>query len=460
MMNTIKNRKGGSSLIILSQVIRYVIPIIIIIALLMYETGHKVLLNYVIITGVILILAGIIMDIVLKTRNITKSYGQEEVMIDKGVQKGIPSRLSGNDQIAIKAMLTVILITAIASTIYGLALWLFLTYYDNNLTTAIVTSLSSPIIFLMGLFTADAMLRLINKLTGYLSYLFNEDSWLIRVNAPLGMVIGSLTFARVIVGGDGDIYELIYNHELTHYNDKANAKLWVVFSLLTIPMSLIVFTIIKFRSNLFIYVITMSTVLLLAITAFIIMMLRVFEVHADYGAYKAMGPRAWDAYLRLKGMMLASFPHPIRELRELYSRITHTGRRDLVLVYGDPIAPHAPWEFPLVFGLLSSAPLYVFSVALLDRGLLGKVPGWFLSDYLPPVVAVTSILTSFVVIFLLGLIIRPIIRAIAKPQLLSRGLMNLSTLVSGIYILSVASSAASLLISPTPPTSSMPWASW
>ncbi|MGC9153278.1 MAG: M48 family metalloprotease, partial [Vulcanisaeta sp.] len=204
-----------------------------------------------------------------------------------------PRRLSENDRFAAKTLLTVSLIAMSAAVITVLVFYA-LHYWVTDLMSAIAYSFLAPPIFLLVVLCIELLLRLVSRFTGFLRGLFDRDRWFIRVNEPFGAVVGLFTFTKVIVGGDGDVYELIYNHEMTHYKGKDNIKVLTLISLITAPAAFLVFSLNFLERPLFTYFNTffntLSTILFVSIGSFILMMLRAFEVHADYGAFRVMGP--------------------------------------------------------------------------------------------------------------------------------------------------------------------------
>ena len=168
---------------------------------------------------------------------------------------------------------------------------------------------------------------------------------------------------------------------------------------------------------------------------FIIM--RVCEVHADLAWHRMYGEESVNQ-LREALKQLYGVDDPRKA--PLGSRLTHPGKRDLVLRFGDALAPHAPWEFPLLAAL--------FNAAIIDFSLLLRM-----SSFLPLVGRfLTLILTLFyvgsftgglVLVYLLGLVFKPLVRYFPAGSLTEDGLTNASLLLSSIYL---AASAASLLL--------------
>jgi hypothetical protein len=124
----------------------------------------------------------------------------------------------------------------------------------------------------------------------------------------------------------------------------------------------------------------------------------------------------------------------------LNSRLTHPGKRDLVLRFGDALAPHAPWEFPLLAAL--------FNATVVDFYLLLRISSFLplVSRFLTLILTlfyVGSFVGSLVLVYLFGLVFKPLVRYFLTGSLTEDGLTNVSLLLSSIYL---AASAASLLL--------------
>ncbi|MDW8034322.1 MAG: hypothetical protein RMI79_05280, partial [Nitrososphaerota archaeon] len=108
------------------------------------------------------------------------------------------------------------------------------------------------------------------------------------------------------------------------------------------------------------------------------------------------------------------------------SRLTHTGRRDITLTTGDPIAALTHWEIPLVFSLLSA------DIGLIITYIVLKGINIELTIILFTMLYLSLLLTHFILSFLLAFIIRPVISRLTS--LTNRGKLNLSLMVSSIYL--------------------------
>lgn len=165
--------------------------------------------------------------------------------------------------------------------------------------------------------------------------------------------------------------------------------------------------------------------------------IRVCETHADLAWYRMYGEESVN---QLREVLRRFYGVDDPRKAPLNSRLTHPGKRDLVLRFGDALAPHAPWEFPLLAAL--------FNAAVVDFYLLLRI-----SSFLPLVGRfLTLILTLFyvgsftgglVLVYLFGLVFKPLVRYFLAGSLIEDGLTNASLLLSSIYL---AASAASLLL--------------
>ncbi|WP_243674858.1 hypothetical protein [Vulcanisaeta distributa] len=158
-----------------------------------------------------------------------------------------------------------------------------------------------------------------------------------------------------------------------------------------------------------------------------LVLFRACEVNADRAMFKVYGS---DALNYILTVLKSTYGVSSTEKAPWSSRSTHTGRRDLVLKYGDAIAPHAVWEFPLLLSLLTAS---IITIAYVSYAIL-LINNMDLIEYLASLTYVASMLGSMVLTMLLGLILRPIARLFLTNTLTERGLLNISTLTAGLYL--------------------------
>ncbi|WP_143701294.1 hypothetical protein [Vulcanisaeta thermophila] len=264
----------------------------------------------------------------------------------------------------------------------------------------------------------------IGSFGGVNAYVFNG-----RYNGfGFSSLLRGIAFVFTPNGTLDDTGRAILAHEIEHARDRHG--LVIISTALLFPAAIVTST----------YLNNPTSYAFLLFAPFLIMLTfltwRLCEIHADLAMHRAFGARSLD-YLRnaIKAM------YGVDDFKRvpLRSRITHPGRRDLVLAFGDAVAPHAPWEIPLM------ASLFV-----------GGVVGTSLIHWLTPIGFNTRVLilyyslvviNALILIFSLGLVYRPIVRLFLDNLLTERGLLNTSLLLSSIY---VASSSISVLTSITP----------
>ncbi len=176
---------------------------------------------------------------------------------------------------------------------------------------------------------------------------------------------------------EGGVIEVINAHENYHARYKHTV---ILNAVLFISIPILIYYGVRGYSMLW-------TALPPLLAALILVLTRSFELLADRAAYVRLGPRSLD-YFRV---ILRSL-YGVDDSRKapIKSRITHPGRRDLVLLRGgDVIGAYAPWEFPLLASLFAgflvvAPPAYDLSSAYLRLALLIYVGGsyWFtLTNY-------------------------------------------------------------------------------
>ncbi len=244
-----------------------------------------------------------------------------------------------------------------------------------------------------------------------------------------GSLLRGYAFVFTPTGELDSIGRGILVHELGHARGRHTIAIALVF-LLALSNAIIV----KFLHGLTYY---LSILFMPFFMALPFITMRVCEVHADLALHRMYGEESVN---QLREVLRRFYGVGDPRKAPLGSRLTHPGKRDLVLRFGDALAPHAPWEFPLLAAL--------FNAAIVDFYLLLRI-----SSFLPLVGRfLTLILTLFyvgsfvgglVLIYLLGLVFKPLVRYFLAGSLIEDGLTNASLLLSSIYL---AASAASLLL--------------
>ncbi|MEM2447126.1 MAG: hypothetical protein QW734_10770 [Candidatus Bathyarchaeia archaeon] len=238
---------------------------------------------------------------------------------------------------------------------------------------------------------------------------------------PLGMVIGTPFINWIFITSKlKDEEELIKTHELGHVMGHHLTKIWFIISL---PIGNLV---LLFLSNLYkvgilnIFLTSTYTLFLIAFTLFII---RITEIQADLNVYKKLGRDSYDLFLKI-------FNIDSPRKMPFFSKLTHTSRRDITLTTGDPIAALTHWEIPLVFSLLSADVSLITTYMVLQNINTELSLLLFLASYL------SFLMTYFTLSFLLAFIIRPIVSRLTS--LTDRGKLNLSLLISSVYLASTS----------------------
>ncbi|MEM1542937.1 MAG: M48 family metalloprotease [Ignisphaera sp.] len=156
---------------------------------------------------------------------------------------------------------------------------------------------------------------------------------------------------------------------------------------------------------------------------FLIFLIRICEIQADLNAFKKYGSNAYDLFLEFIKDLNVNHPSKMPFL----SRLTHTGRRDITLTTGDPIAALTSWEIPLTFSLLyANIGLIMVHIVFKRIFNIELSPLVFITLYL------FFLLMHLVLSFLLAFIIRLIISRFTN--LTDRSKLNLSLLISSIYL--------------------------
>ena len=176
-----------------------------------------------------------------------------------------------------------------------------------------------------------------------------------------------------------------------------------------------------FEDNLPAYTIVTPIPLSLTIAVFTCFLvgMRVIEIHADLAAYKILGSDAYKAYK----FFLESIGEK-DEKGDWLHRITHTSRRDLVLKYGDPLAPHSILEFTIPGAAITAGSLTSFIL-------------WSLNISNRIFMLILFLLTwgsVILIFFLLSFIVKPIVHIILRGYLTTKGVHNLSALIISAYL--------------------------
>ncbi len=148
-----------------------------------------------------------------------------------------------------------------------------------------------------------------------------------------------------------------------------------------------------------------------------LVLFRVCEVNADRAMFKVYGSNALNY---ISAALRSTYGVSSVEKAPWSSKSLHTGRRDLVLMYGDAIAPHAVWEFPLLFSLLTAS---IMTIVYVSRA-IPLINSMNLITYFTLLTYTGSILGSMVLTMLLGLILRPIARLLLGHILTERGFVE------------------------------------
>ncbi len=169
-----------------------------------------------------------------------------------------------------------------------------------------------------------------------------------------------------------------------------------------------------------------------------IVLFRVMEVHADLAMFRRYGSKALDYLIRvLKSLYNVDSP----DKAPYFSRILHTARRDLVLKFGDAIAPHAPWEFPLVISLLAAGIFTSRFIQFIESNPYVKFIIKLHSInyvYLIALQYLIYVIGVFIISILLGLVFKPVVKIFLTGLLTEKGIINVSMLISSLYVVTTA----------------------
>ncbi|MEZ0248040.1 MAG: hypothetical protein ABWJ97_02090 [Thermoproteus sp.] len=237
---------------------------------------------------------------------------------------------------------------------------------------------------------------------------------------PYGFTAGGLTrwvsFVVLSGGEDPELERFVELHEEAHAKFKHPAKIWVVGSALYGEMSALPSTY-SAIGPLPAYVYVFSVALVATTAYFLFVLVRTLEVEADIYVFRAMGIKSHDLFIKLMRTRYGSWRQPLR------SRLTHT-QGEFVLLLGDPIAAHAPWEHLLLFSAASSTVL------------LPKVAWSFRPAYENPIAYYPLLFVgTLTAIYFLSLLGEVLLRRLVKARLTDRGYTNLARMAVGLSFL-------------------------
>ncbi|MGC9170844.1 MAG: hypothetical protein ACP5HD_08915 [Thermoproteus sp.] len=243
---------------------------------------------------------------------------------------------------------------------------------------------------------------------------------------PYGFTTGGLTrwvsFVVLSGGEDPDLERFVELHEEAHAKLKHPAKIWAVGAVLYGEMAALPATYASLGS-LPAYVYVFSVALVISTVYLLFVLVRALEVEADIYVFRAMGLRSHDLFVKLMKTRYGSWRQPLR------SRLTHT-QGEFVLLLGDPIAAHTPWEHLLLFSLLSSVVL------------LPKISAEFAPAYQNPSAYYVLVLFAILMLnYFLSVASEAILKRLARARLTDRGYTNLARLATGISSTMAAASA-------------------
>ncbi len=241
-----------------------------------------------------------------------------------------------------------------------------------------------------------------------------------------GLLVNIVVVSRDILNLDPQVRDFILTHELAHVKNR-HLLLITLFPLTVVAFGVGSLYVVRELNRLKMAIYPNEPSLIPLFVSFIalpiifIVIMRACEVWADYAAYRALGPKAYEAFKRAIKVL---YPDTKDKRGDFISRFLHTGRRDLVLKYGDPLAPHNPLEFLIPGALITSGTLssiIMYSVGLKNTSLV-------LSLFLFSLVSVS------LVMYLLSLVVKPVIKRITRDVLTEKGSYNLGLLLISLYL--------------------------
>jgi hypothetical protein len=272
---------------------------------------------------------------------------------------------------------------------------------------------------------SGAFLALILSLEVVAGKLFGvgRGVYLIKVKShgarPYGITTGGLTrwVSLVVLGGgeDPDLERFVELHEEAHARLKHPAKVWTVGAILYGEVAALPATYASLGPPPA-YVYAFSVALAISTVYGLFVLVRALEVEADVYVFKNMGLRSHDLFVKLMKMRYGNWRQPLR------SRLTHT-QGEFVLLLGDPIAAHAPWEHLVLFSLLSSTAL------------LPKIAANFAPAYQDPGAYYALIFPAILVLnYFLSMAGEAVLRKIVRIKLTDRGYTNLARFATGLSL--------------------------
>jgi len=233
-----------------------------------------------------------------------------------------------------------------------------------------------------------------------------------------GFTFGLGTKSFVLIGGeDPAVLEMIRLHEEYHAKNRHPMKLQLYL------LAALLLTGIMIRHGLWNTPVYPTAVLALAVG--FLVFIRALETAADAYTWRALGPAAYErfkTFLKLRYGVEEPWRAP------LWSRLTHTSRRDVTLTTGDPIGAHWRLEFPLA-GALASLSLITCKYYLLPQDII----------YITLPAAFAGFLAFSIS---LAYVAKPLIRRLAGPAFTDRGVFNLGALSSSVYTTAAAATVA------------------
>lgn len=233
---------------------------------------------------------------------------------------------------------------------------------------------------------------------------------------PRGFTVGGLYRSiSVVIADDAEVERFIALHEEAHARFRHPAKVWTIGSMLFGEVSALSSMYILTGPQTPQYIYIFSSSLIISTLYLLIVIIRILEIQADVYVYRSVGPRSYDLYIKFVKERYG------RRYQPLTSRITHTSG-DIALLAGDPMAPHAPWEFPLLFSLLGATEM-VPVIANYSK----EYQSIILFNFL-------LVIIIYIVISLLSIINEKIILFATRSRITSRSASNLAKFFTGLSI--------------------------
>ncbi|MFB6490210.1 MAG: hypothetical protein TU35_003005 [Thermoproteus sp. AZ2] len=231
--------------------------------------------------------------------------------------------------------------------------------------------------------------------------------------------------ALVLVNHDTseELAKFIELHEEAHVKNNHPAKVWLAGALLFGETSAITMDY-RTLGALAPYVYVFSAAVMMTTLFVLFIIVRALEIYADIYVFRQLGASSYDYFVKLMKVRYGNWRPPLR------TRLTHA-QGGLALLFGDPLAAHAPWEYPLAFSPLSAA-LFLLPLAISFQPAQEHPVAYFLLLF--P--------ATLLLIYAASPALRPLSRSSAKGKLTERGALNLSRLLASIYVVALASAVA------------------